>query len=877
MCYTAGMNISKIMLAAAIAAGLACAADTVPGYVQDGLVGHWDAIDNMGTGTHDPTATTWKDLVSGIAATKVGDAAITVEDNHYHFSGKGSYFLATIASFIDDMTANGGFTIEYVSSYTSLSDLGIGVRMGGSGMYYQGGNITYTVATGQRGSWKTPGAGTVFTGTIVYEKDCAGATVRPHYNGRYDWGNPAITWTYNYVPDNNLNIGNFAGTHAAVGDIYAVRIYNRRLTADEVRTNRAVDARRFPRPGGWQSALGFYPYVYPLYIADVATGGSNSIDEVTFKKLESADATETTDVTYADFTAASLTGTIVKRGGGTLTFDKNISTFNGPVHVEDGVAIGTCSNCFGRTVHGGGNANQRTYVHDGATLVLDAIGNKPKNAEANAVYCQGDGYPGMGGAWLWRNGNMSSGMTRWPVGCNSRAVGPAKIFLDAPSGGNFTFTYGRDNQPGTDFSACGMDVLIYGRTVNTIIELDAYPLQGIGNMVLSNMTLKVGGNSGRLIPYDGNHSVLHFRGGARWERATYDNLSLSQLGQTATLCIDDLEFMRITNGRGWNPWGGQTNNWWLGPVVLNGHLRCYNNNAPSAVGCTFSEQMRGPKGIRPWFASNGTRYGRGMRLNLLYPTNTFEGGIVLDGGSLGVWAEKAVPSQEGAGLVSITNGYVYFGRQGHAPSTAKWPEFTMPVTEFVGSGAVTNGTGVWQGLVKKGEGTLDYNSQLGGAYLDLQGGKVKFNTQYREEYAGDNATYAPDGYAAALPAFAKLKGTEGVLDLADAGGAYTVQDMEGTPSVTNGSLTVTGDWMLDVATLAAQDKALISGTLTFGAGSTVSITGDITTVPHAGGILVAKAGSVSGLPRSTCKGWALLESSGELRLYYVAGTTIIFR
>ena len=129
----------------------------------------------------------------------------------------------------------------------------------------------------------------------------------------------------------------------------------------------------------------------------------------------------------------------------------------------------------------------------------------------------------------------------------------------------------------------------------------------------------------------------------------------------------------------------------------------------------------------------------------------------------------------------------------------------------------------------------------------------------------------------ALPAFTKLKGTEGVLDLADAGGAYTVQDMEGTPSVTNGSLTVTGDWMLDVATLAAQDKALISGTLTFGAGSTVSITGDITTVPHAGGILVAKAGSVSGLPRSTCKGWALLESSGELRLYYVAGTTIIFR
>ena len=57
--------------------------------------------------------------------------------------------------------------------------------------------------------------------------------------------------------------------------------------------------------------------------------------------------------------------------------------------------------------------------------------------------------------------------------------------------------------------------------------------------------------------------------------------------------------------------------------------------------------------------------------------------------------------------------------------------------------AVTNGTGFWQGLVKKGEGTLDYNSQLDGAYLDLQEGTVKFNTQYREKYSGDFAQYAP--------------------------------------------------------------------------------------------------------------------------------------
>ncbi|MCR5839380.1 MAG: right-handed parallel beta-helix repeat-containing protein [Kiritimatiellae bacterium] len=31
-------------------------------YVQHGLMNHWDAIDNVGTGTFDPAATTWKDL-----------------------------------------------------------------------------------------------------------------------------------------------------------------------------------------------------------------------------------------------------------------------------------------------------------------------------------------------------------------------------------------------------------------------------------------------------------------------------------------------------------------------------------------------------------------------------------------------------------------------------------------------------------------------------------------------------------------------------------------------------------------------------------------------------------------------------------------------
>ena len=179
---------------------------------------------------------------------------------------------------------------------------------------------------------------------------------------------------------------------------------------------------------------------------------------------------------------------------------------------------------------------------------------------------------------------------------------------------------------------------------------------------------------------------------------------------------------------------------------------------------------------------------------------------------------------------------------------------------------MTNGTGTWKGLVKKGEGTLDYNSQLGGGYLDLQEGTVKFNTQYREKYTGEYATYAPDGYEAALPAFTTLKGLAGTLDLEDVGGAYTVANVEDYPSVTNGNLTVTGTWTLNVATLG-EGTANISGTLTFAEGTSVVATDGLDALPRpSGGFLIAKAASISGDPSFRHAGWKLLKSGGELRL-----------
>ena len=108
------MNICKIMLAAAMAAGLACTAmaDTVAGYVQDGLVGHWDGIDNAGTGMHDPNATTWKDL-TGITGDGTLAASTKWNGGNCGTNGVDGKPVVVGTNFAKVMNAL-NFTIEFV-------------------------------------------------------------------------------------------------------------------------------------------------------------------------------------------------------------------------------------------------------------------------------------------------------------------------------------------------------------------------------------------------------------------------------------------------------------------------------------------------------------------------------------------------------------------------------------------------------------------------------------------------------------------------------------------------------------------------------------------------------------------------------------------
>ena len=78
------MNMRTVLAAfssAALAFTLNATTYTSASYVQSGLIAQWDGIDNAGTGTHDPTATTWKDLKGSLDMTLTDKGSWTADGN----------------------------------------------------------------------------------------------------------------------------------------------------------------------------------------------------------------------------------------------------------------------------------------------------------------------------------------------------------------------------------------------------------------------------------------------------------------------------------------------------------------------------------------------------------------------------------------------------------------------------------------------------------------------------------------------------------------------------------------------------------------------------------------------------------------------------
>jgi len=213
-----------VMVASTLAAAVLLADEpTSASYMQSGLVAQWDAIDNAGTGSHSASATTWKDLV--------GSHDLTLD------TAKCAWTEKTLHS--DSAT---GFAVasEAITTYKTIE------------ICYRPADTTdphCIVACGstERFTWSVtnvvvnPGAMVCAAATYgdlestspesVYLNGAANADV-----AHESWGTQPSVFSVGWgVP----------ADRTFRGDICAIRLYDRALTAAEIAANAAVDVARF--------------------------------------------------------------------------------------------------------------------------------------------------------------------------------------------------------------------------------------------------------------------------------------------------------------------------------------------------------------------------------------------------------------------------------------------------------------------------------------------------------------------------------------------------------------------------------------------------------------------------------------------------------
>ena len=237
--------VSALLLGAGVVSGVSAFAAVPAGYKTDGLIACWDAIDNQGTGTHDATATTWVDLIGGVEFALTG---ATWKDFSLSLSGSSSGGTAIGATFLNYTADDQVRTVEIVAKFpgapsasqlllmgTSSSTIGIGRLSGASGeMIAVCGSNSKTLKTCPINAVTTISYG-YSSGVPQYDHAYHDATAAEQTANGNNWGSS----------DSNVYLGKRSSGNSFKGEIYAIRVYDCLLTAEQVAANRAVDVARF--------------------------------------------------------------------------------------------------------------------------------------------------------------------------------------------------------------------------------------------------------------------------------------------------------------------------------------------------------------------------------------------------------------------------------------------------------------------------------------------------------------------------------------------------------------------------------------------------------------------------------------------------------
>ena len=266
------MNKQTPILAALAAAALAFPFDSpaMPAshaYVQRGLVACYDGIDNAGTGSHDASATTWKNLAGEATLDGTCDSKLSWSANGWSVSGDCK--PVTVGSGLAAVIAKTNCTIEVACKPTFVNKRFAFFAQYNGGTSYRTMSLENTTAGKYRlfrtrisssagdYNWTdlTPaGAANTF---VSFAFALANKYPKFYKDGTYAatttaaWGDASATaesviggepWA-----SSNRNNANFDSTYRAAfnGTYHAFRLYNVTLTAAEIAWNAGLDAVRF--------------------------------------------------------------------------------------------------------------------------------------------------------------------------------------------------------------------------------------------------------------------------------------------------------------------------------------------------------------------------------------------------------------------------------------------------------------------------------------------------------------------------------------------------------------------------------------------------------------------------------------------------------
>ena len=221
------------------------------GYVTDGLVARWDGIDNAGTGTHNPNATAWKDLAGNLDLTLTGASgwaggnSLKLNNGGYAFNDNRApeYKTIEVVFKMTDVTGRVIFNSGGMKNRIVCVD---GADVSGNltaKVYFDGSNVATPCIDQKCAYWET-----CFM-SARYDDNGAVTELRRDGEVRTD-----SMITKNWDVGSKTTVGCRYGQSYWgywMGEIYAIRLYNRRLTKWELAHNNRIDRRRFLTSGSY--------------------------------------------------------------------------------------------------------------------------------------------------------------------------------------------------------------------------------------------------------------------------------------------------------------------------------------------------------------------------------------------------------------------------------------------------------------------------------------------------------------------------------------------------------------------------------------------------------------------------------------------------